>query len=260
MMDEAACLKKLTTYAAYTIRKVPPRGKSGRGTWLRVEVTEERLPQEDILNQIKKLGEKGRSAADKKKEMGHNIEGQIANLLDDITSQEHDQAFEWSLVQLNAVKKPVTPKGVSLKGEAKGSLYETVRITVYVKRSPLKDLNPFILLENIEKAKAESLLRLRPPPPSGVIIKIPTPKKSNPKRSSSLPRKISAAKGKRLPPKFQPSSLSGSRKSGDKETATETDTSYSDETSWCSEEVSDTGSSKKYDKEEWDDVCAHTSY
>jgi hypothetical protein len=43
-MDEAVCLKKLTTYAAYTIRKVPPRGKSGRGTWLGVEVTEERLP------------------------------------------------------------------------------------------------------------------------------------------------------------------------------------------------------------------------
>jgi hypothetical protein len=118
-MDEAVCLKKLTTYAAYTIRKVPPRGKSGRGTWLRVEVTEERLPQEDIISQIKKLGERGRSAADKKKEMGHNIERQIANLLDDIASQERDQAFEWSLVQLDAVNKPVPPKGVSLNGETK---------------------------------------------------------------------------------------------------------------------------------------------
>jgi len=257
-MDEAACLKKLTTYAAYTIRKDPPRGKSTRGTWLRVEVTKERLPQEDIINQIKKLSEKGRSAADKKKDMSQNMEGQIATLLDDIASQEHDRAFEWSLVQLDTVKKPVTSKGVSLKGETNGLLYETVRITVYVKRSPLKDLNPFILLENIEKAKAESLLRLRPPLPPPSFIKISKPK---PKPSSTLPPKISAAKGRRLPPKFQPSSSSGSQKSDDKETTTDTDTSYSDETSWCSEEVSDTGSTKQGDKEEeWDDVGTRTSY
>jgi hypothetical protein len=251
MIDEAACLKKLTTYGAYTIHKVPPRRKSGRGTWLRAEVTEERLPQEDIINQIKKLSEKGRSAADKKKEMGQNREAQIASLLDDIATLERDPAFEWSLVQLDVVKKPVTSNGASLKGEAKASLYETVRITAYVERSPLKDLNPFILLENITKAKAESLLRRRPPP-----LLIPKPKRI-------LPPKISAAKGRRPPPKFQPSSSSGSRKSDDKETASETDTSYSDETSWCSEEVSDTGSAKQDsqqdDKEKSDDVCTRTS-
>jgi len=121
----------------------------------------------------------------------------------------------------------------------KGALYETVRITVYVKGSPLKDLNLFILLENIEKAKDESLLRLRSPPLLPILIPKPKP-------SGSLPPKISAAKGKRLPRKSQPSSSSGSRKSDDKETATEIDTSYSDETSWCSEEeVSDTGSAKQ---------------
>jgi hypothetical protein len=250
MMDEAACLKKLTTYGAYTIRKVPPRRKSGRGTWLRAEVTEERLPQEDIINQIKKLSEKGRSAADRKKDMGYGIEGQISNLLDGIVFEERDRNFEWSLVQLDTVKKPVTSKGVSLKGETKGSLYETVRITVYVKRSPLKDLNPFILLENIEKAKAESLRRGRPPSP-------PFP-------FGSLPPTLLAARTERSPPNFRPSSSSGSRKSDDKETETETDTDGSDETSWClEEEVSDTGSAKQDrqqdDKEESDDVCTRIS-
>jgi hypothetical protein len=159
MMDESACLKKLTTYQAYTIRKCPPRDpkKEGWGTWARAEVIEERLAQEDIIKQIKKLGEKGRSVADKKKALAHNMQGQITTLVDDLASKERDRFFEWSLVQLDTVKKPV-----SLKSGKKGGLYETVTMTAYVKRSPLKDLNPVILFQNIEKMKADSM---RPPPP-----------------------------------------------------------------------------------------------
>jgi hypothetical protein len=66
------------------------------------------------------------------------------------------------------------------------------------------------------------------------------------------------------PPKFRPSSSSGSRKSDDKETATETDTHDSNKTSWCSEEeLSDIGSAKQDnkqdDKEDSDDVSTRTS-
>jgi hypothetical protein len=57
-MDESACLKKLTTYAAFTIRKVPPRHpKEGRGTW--AEVVEERFAQEDSSSKLRSLIEDG---------------------------------------------------------------------------------------------------------------------------------------------------------------------------------------------------------
>jgi hypothetical protein len=159
MMDESACLKMLTTYAAYTIRKCPPRDlkKEGRGTWARAEIIEERWPQDDIIKQIKKLGESRRSVADKKKALAHNMQGQITTLVDNLASTEGDRAFEWSLVQLDTVQKPV-----SLRGGKRGGLYETVTMTAFAKRSPRKDLNPVILFENIEKMKQE---RMRPPPP-----------------------------------------------------------------------------------------------
>jgi hypothetical protein len=73
------------------------------------------------------------------------MEGQITSLLDNIASIEQNRAFERSIVQLDTVKKPVSSRGVSLRGETQGLLYETVRITAYVKRSPRKDLNPVIL-------------------------------------------------------------------------------------------------------------------
>jgi hypothetical protein len=81
--------------------------------------------------------------------MGHNMGGQITSLLDNLASIEQDRAFEWSLVQLDTVKKPVGSRGVIVRGETQGLLYETVRITAYVKRSPRKDLNPVILFRNI---------------------------------------------------------------------------------------------------------------
>jgi hypothetical protein len=158
IMDEKACLKKLTTYAAYTIRKCPPRNpkKERRGTWARVDVIEEHWPQEDILKQIKKLGERGRSVADRTKVLAPNMQTQITTLVDNLASTERDRAFEWSLVQLDTVQKPV-----SLKGGKKSGLYETVTMTAFAKRSPRKDLNPIILFENIERSKAE---RMQPPP------------------------------------------------------------------------------------------------
>lgn len=160
LMDESACLKKLTTYSAFTIRKCPPRDpkKEGRGTWARSEITEERWSQEDMIKQIKKLGERsGRGVADKKKALMPNQQGQITTLLDNLASSEQDRAFEWSLVQLDSVTKPV-----SLKGSKKREMYETVTMLAFMKRAPRRDLNPVILFQNIEKMKAESM---RPPQP-----------------------------------------------------------------------------------------------
>lgn len=164
VMDESVCLKKLTTYSAYTIRKCPPRDpKKGRGTWARAEVIEENLSQEEIIKQIKKLNEKGRSVGDKKKALAPNQQGQVTALITDLVSKETDKAFEWSLVQLDSIVKPVSSK----KGKRGGALYETVTMTIFAKRAPLKDLNPVILLQNIEKMKAESMRALKPPPQAG---------------------------------------------------------------------------------------------
>jgi hypothetical protein len=158
IMDESACFKKLTTYHAHTIRKCLPHDpkKEGRGTWARSEITEERWAQEDIIKQIKKLSERGRSVADKKKALMPHQQGQITTLIDNLASTEPNGVFEWSLVQLDSVTKPISV----LKGGKKREAYETVSMIAFVKRSPRKDVNPAILFQNIEKAKADAM---RPP-------------------------------------------------------------------------------------------------
>jgi hypothetical protein len=52
-------------------------------------------------------------------------------------------------------------------------MYETVTMTVYVKRAPRKDLNPIMLFQNIEKNKAESMRPPPPPPPAGGVQQLP---------------------------------------------------------------------------------------
>jgi hypothetical protein len=162
IMDEAACLRKLTTYRVFTIQKAPPRDpKIKKATWARAEVGEEEIPQEEIVKQIKKLNAGRRTVTDKKAALAPFQQGQINNLLDEQESQEHDRNFEWSLAQLNTITRSVSPR------TGKMGQLETVTISVYLKRTPLRDLNPAMLLQAIERSKAESL-RLQPPP--GVIL------------------------------------------------------------------------------------------
>jgi hypothetical protein len=179
ILNESACLKKLTTYAVFTIQKAPGQDpKKDKATWARAEVNEERLEQVDIVKKVKKLNEsRSRTVTDKKAALAPFQQGQINNLLDDQATQERDRNFEWSLAQLETKTRPV-----SLRTGRKGQ-YETVTMTVYLKRSPLKHLNPAMLLQAIERNIAESL-RPRPPPnhqqppnngggpPPGEIIKI----------------------------------------------------------------------------------------
>ncbi|KAG4434455.1 hypothetical protein IFR05_010065 [Cadophora sp. M221] len=158
ILDDAACLKKLTSYAVYTIRKVPPRDVREKPTWARAEVIEEQFPQDDTIKKIKKLNESKRSVSDKKAALAQFQQGQITSLLDDLGSREPDQNFQWSLVQIDRKEKPVS----SARGTTKKALYETVTMTVYVKRAPHRDANPIQLFQAIERMKAD---RLRPPPP-----------------------------------------------------------------------------------------------
>jgi len=114
---------------------------------------------EETLKQIKKLDkESKRTVTDKKIALATFQQGQITRLLDDLGSKEFDPNFEWSLVQIDPKIKPVS----STRGTNKKSLYETVTMTVYVKRAPNRDLNAVQLYHNLERIKAD---RLRPPPP-----------------------------------------------------------------------------------------------
>ncbi|CZS95883.1 uncharacterized protein RAG0_05373 [Rhynchosporium agropyri] len=159
ILDEAACLKKLTSYAAYTIRKEAPRDAKDKPTWARAEIIEERFPKEEVIKQIKKLDkESKRTVTEKKIALATYQQGQITRLLDDLGSKEHDMNFGWSLVQIDSKTKPIS----STRGTSKKSLYETVTMTVYVKRAPIGDLNAIQLYQGLERLKAE---RLRPPPP-----------------------------------------------------------------------------------------------
>ncbi|KAN0089843.1 hypothetical protein V8E51_018422 [Hyaloscypha variabilis] len=166
-LDESDCLKKLTTYAAYTIRKCPTHDlkKEGKGTWATVETIEERWPQEDVIKQIEKLNNSPRSVTDKKEALMPNQKAHVTTLIENLTSRELDSAFEWSLIHLDSVTKPVSV----LKRGRSCETYETVSIIAFVKRAPHKDLNPAILFQNIEKIKADRMRTLQrtQPQPNG---------------------------------------------------------------------------------------------
>ncbi|KAK6584827.1 hypothetical protein PZA11_003051 [Diplocarpon coronariae] len=157
-MNEAACLEKLTSHAAFTIRKMPARDTKEKQTWARAEVVDEKWAQEDIVKQIKKLNESNRTVAEKKSALAQYQQGQITSLLDDLGSREPEPAFQWSLTQLDRTERLVG----RIRAPSKKSLYETVTMTVYVKRAPHRDINPIQLYHNLEKIKEE---RMRPPPP-----------------------------------------------------------------------------------------------
>ncbi|CZR57094.1 uncharacterized protein PAC_06983 [Phialocephala subalpina] len=150
LLTEADCLQKLTEYKAFSIRKVPALSPKEKPSWARAEVTE------DIKKQVKKLGEKGKSIAEKRAALAQFQQGQVTALLDDLASKEFDRNFEWSLVQMDRIEKEVSSSRPGKK------VFETAVMILYVKRAPLPGLNAVMLFQNIEKRRMESL---RPPPP-----------------------------------------------------------------------------------------------
>jgi len=153
-LDEDACKKRLTSYEAHTIRKIVPRDLKEKQTWAKSEITKEPLSQEDIAKAVKRLNESKRSVQDKKAALMPFQQGQVNRLLDELMTSDPDTNFEWSLAQID--RKEITNK----KGQR-----ETTTITVYVKRAPLKDLNPIGLFNAIERNKQQRLEQMNRPPP-----------------------------------------------------------------------------------------------
>jgi hypothetical protein len=93
-----------------------------RGTWAKVQVIPDSFTQEDIIRQLQKLAENKRSVIVKCKGLAPNQQGQVTNLLDTLRCEERDPDFEWSLVQIDSVQKPVSRENIRA---IKGGIYET---------------------------------------------------------------------------------------------------------------------------------------
>ena len=153
-LDEDSCRKRMTNYEAYIIRKIVPRDSKEKSTWAKSEITKEALSQEDIIRAVRKLNESRRSVHDKKNALMRFQQGQVTRLIDELMTHDNDTNFEWSLAQLD-------PKTFTNKKGQK----ETSTITVYMKRAPLKDLNPIGLFNAIERNKQVRLEQMNRPPP-----------------------------------------------------------------------------------------------
>jgi hypothetical protein len=155
-MDESACRKELTTYSAHTIRK-QPANPGEKPTWAKAEIIDERLSQDEIKREIKRLDAGKKTLTEKKTALANFQQGQIATLLDDIQSTDPErQFFERSLVQLDRTEREIpTEKGQKRK-------YETATMTIFVKRTPAQGIHPVALFQDLPKIRAE---RMRPPPP-----------------------------------------------------------------------------------------------
>lgn len=140
-LDEDACRKKLTTYDATSIRKVTPLDvKKDKPTWAKTEHTKEALSQEEMAKHIKKLNE-GDSVTEKKQKLRPFQQKQVSRVIDALKTVEHDNNFDWSLVQIDQKFQPV------------GKKKETTVITVYAKRAPRSDINALHLFNSIENMK-----------------------------------------------------------------------------------------------------------
>ena len=154
-MDDDSCRKKLTSYEVYTIRKVVPHDPKEKATWAKSTITKETLSQEDISKALNRLEKTKQTVLDKKADLMQFQQGQVDRLMDELKANEHDPNFEWALSQID--RKQLKNK----KGQR-----ETTSLTVYVKRAPLKDLNPVGLFTALERNKLERLAQInRPPPP-----------------------------------------------------------------------------------------------
>ena len=136
-MDEIGCRKELTTYKAYTLHKSIPLTSKDKPTWARITIDEERLDHDELVKAVDKLNnvkndKQYKSVTEKKQGLKPNQSEQVTKLLDDLALREKDYNFEWTLAQISS--KISNPKKSGVKPE-------TLAMTVYFKRAPVKNAN-----------------------------------------------------------------------------------------------------------------------
>ncbi|KAG4439639.1 hypothetical protein IFR05_004888 [Cadophora sp. M221] len=182
-LDEDFCRKKLTTYRAYTMRKVAPVDAREKATWARAEIIDEQLSQDDIVVSLKRLSKNNsaqtaRTVKDKLAALAPFQHGQVTQLVDQLRNDEDDPNFAWTIVQLDRKEAPV----------AHGK-YETKTLTVYVKRAPLEGINPILLYQAWEKGGGTDIMPRPIPAPHAAISKSVI-KPSRQPRLSKAPRQF----------------------------------------------------------------------
>lgn len=169
--ETAECRKQLTLYAAYTLRKVTPDNPNEVASWAKIEVTREQWSQSKIAHRIMKLDESSTSVTDKKTSLAPHQQGQVSKLLEDIGASETNPDFEWVLAQLERKERPVDERLQKQLGKSGRFLYETLTMTLYVSRAPLRDINPVDLLRKINASN--EIWRRSPPPMPKIVDLIP---------------------------------------------------------------------------------------
>jgi len=101
-LGEDVCRKKLTSYEAFTIRKIVPRDLKEKATWAKAEITKEPLSQEDIIRTVRKLNKSRRTVQDKQSTLMPFQQSQVTRLLDELITGEGDPNFECSIAQLHS--------------------------------------------------------------------------------------------------------------------------------------------------------------
>ncbi|RDW77569.1 hypothetical protein BP6252_05622 [Coleophoma cylindrospora] len=134
------CREKLTTYAAFLIRKQATSDANSE-TWARAEFIQEVVTEEEIVKVIKQLNEKGPSAAEKMGKLFPFQQSQVTKVLDHLRNIGKDPNFEWSLAQLNREERRFEDSKKK----------ETTIIMVYLKRTPIEDIDPIALYQAIER-------------------------------------------------------------------------------------------------------------
>ncbi|KAH7317759.1 hypothetical protein BKA65DRAFT_107761 [Rhexocercosporidium sp. MPI-PUGE-AT-0058] len=161
-VDEATCKKKLTTYQAYTIRKIIPVQIGEKATWARSEVMKEPLSQETIIESLRRLSnnvQMVRSVKEKLVALAPFQHGQVTRLVDELLNDEEDPSYGWTIEQLDRKEAHI--------GHGK---YETKTITVYAKRAPREGSNVIALYHAWEKSKAKHVMLPPTMPHSSAVM------------------------------------------------------------------------------------------
>lgn len=171
-LTEAFCLRQLTTYEVYTLRKAEPlddqnleknfqqgyqttrrgskdskRSNKTKANWQRVTISQDVYDQQDIIKKIRSLDMAGakakRSVTDKKNKLAANQHTQVTRLLDEKIAYEYDPNFTWTLSQIEQ------------KIDRSKDKPQTESITVYLKRSIRPGQNPIEMYQTIENYKLQ---------------------------------------------------------------------------------------------------------
>lgn len=161
---EADYRDDLTEYFVYRFEKVLTEdgydsdGDKVKATWencLRTRVTD--ISKKVAFREIQSLNKNTKSLADKKKGLVPAQQRQLEKALQELSMNDNDDRFEYTLVQIDHQLKPFLEKKVKKESSGKKTKikdskkkYQRVSITAYYKRAPLPTINAQQLMREMQ--------------------------------------------------------------------------------------------------------------